>query len=335
MNRKMYHKDHVSSNSGHYRLHYAWWLAAKRVCRDYSVSTEEFGHKAENYAPTVEELCQLCKKIATVSKRNDCGLMIGKYLSFRSLSPLLGACLFDTDLRLALWRLVHHQHFLSDGVAIMALENPGELRLVISFIGNKNDECAKESLLVLLLRLVDEFSCGKDAINSIEVPCHRAIVFRNHGAFSKLPLMETDAAYAIRLDINKISKREGSFCKKTSYHFNQELICISQNLTQGDLISRVREAIRSALPDTLNQEQLAEMFGFNSRTFQRRLAQEGSSYRIILEQTRKDIASNQLVTGDSIDLISDRLGFSDSSNFSRAFKGWYGMPPSEFIRRMT
>ncbi len=323
------------SHSDHYRLHHAWWLAVKRVCRDYSITIDEFDRSPENYMPTVEDLFRICNRISTVSNRDDCGLMIGKHLSFRSLSPLIGACLFDTDLRVALWRLVHHQNFFSDGVAIIAMEDSGELRLVISFVGNKNDKCAKESLMILFLRLINEFYCGKDAINRIEVPSNRMAVFQQQEIAKELEFFKTEETYAIRLDIDKISKRESDFCKKTSYHFSQELLCISQNLSQGDLVGRVREAILSVLPETLNQDQVADMFGFNTRTFQRRLSQQGSSYRIILEQTRKDIASNQLVIGDSIDLISDRLGFSDSSNFSRAFKNWYGIPPSEFIRRMT
>jgi len=35
----------------------------------------------------------------------------------------------------------------------------------------------------------------------------------------------------------------------------------------------------------------------------------------------------------SVELIAEQLGYSDASNFAKAFKGWNGMSPSEFRQK--
>ena len=64
---------------------------------------------------------------------------------------------------------------------------------------------------------------------------------------------------------------------------------------------------------------------------QRQLSGEGTSYRDILESTRQALAEKYLRDGDfSQAEIAFMVGFSDQSNFARAFKRWTGMSPGEF-----
>ncbi len=69
------------------------------------------------------------------------------------------------------------------------------------------------------------------------------------------------------------------------------------------------------------------------RTLQRRLDEEGTSYSSLLAEVRLERAQELLRrSGLRNDEVARALGFDDVSAFSRAFKRWTGMPPSEYRR---
>ena len=80
-------------------------------------------------------------------------------------------------------------------------------------------------------------------------------------------------------------------------------------------------------------ESVAKALGFSERTLRRRLSQEGTSFRSVLEAARKDACDVYIrERKKSIAEIAQALGYSEQSAFTRAFKKWYGRPPSAYIR---
>ena len=72
------------------------------------------------------------------------------------------------------------------------------------------------------------------------------------------------------------------------------------------------------------------------RTLHRRLGEEGSSFRIIKEALRRDLALSRLTkTGHSIARVAADLGYADTSAFYRAFTGWTGMSPERYRRQLA
>ncbi len=79
------------------------------------------------------------------------------------------------------------------------------------------------------------------------------------------------------------------------------------------------------------QESIAEALAMSPRTLQRNLKQEGTSYKQLLEETRRELASQYIKEARlSVNEITFMLGFSEPANFSRAFKRWMGVSPSEY-----
>jgi AraC-like DNA-binding protein len=61
------------------------------------------------------------------------------------------------------------------------------------------------------------------------------------------------------------------------------------------------------------------------------LQQAGTSYLTLVEQIRRRRAEEYLLHTDrSVDDIAGLLGYSDPSNFGRAFRRWYGESPRQF-----
>jgi len=99
------------------------------------------------------------------------------------------------------------------------------------------------------------------------------------------------------------------------------------------LATRIRKILQEQRPfPALNE--VAAMFHLTPRTLHRRLLDEGTSFNEILEQVRHVLAVEYLKAGQlDMQEIAWQLGYSDLSNFRRAFKRWEGVAPSAFKQR--
>lgn len=90
------------------------------------------------------------------------------------------------------------------------------------------------------------------------------------------------------------------------------------------------ERTRPAWPDL---EATARMMAFSPSTLQRRLAAEGTSFKALRDQLRRELAIQLLHSGQaSLATLAGELGFADSFTFQRAFKAWTGSPPGVYRR---
>jgi len=104
--------------------------------------------------------------------------------------------------------------------------------------------------------------------------------------------------------------------------------------------TRVTHQVRQVLCRLLPQgepkrEAVAQALLLSERTLQRRLQDEGTSYQHLLDDTRRELAGQYLGQANLTLLeISYLLGFSDPSNFFRAFRRWFDTTPGEYRARL-
>ncbi|HVL01788.1 MAG TPA: helix-turn-helix domain-containing protein, partial [Dongiaceae bacterium] len=103
-------------------------------------------------------------------------------------------------------------------------------------------------------------------------------------------------------------------------------------LEKADLVSQVRTHIVKLLASgDCSKERVAARLHMSARNLQHKLDQQGTGYQDILDQTRQDLAIQYMANQHtSISEITYLLGFSDTSNFARAFKRWTGQAPRDF-----
>ncbi|MBA54831.1 MAG: AraC family transcriptional regulator [Pseudomonadales bacterium] len=76
---------------------------------------------------------------------------------------------------------------------------------------------------------------------------------------------------------------------------------------------------------------IADAMHMSDRTLQRKLKHEGLTYQDVLDQTRQELAEQYLANSAlSLMEVSQLLGFLDLSNFYRAAKRWFGLPPGKY-----
>ena len=106
-----------------------------------------------------------------------------------------------------------------------------------------------------------------------------------------------------------------------------------QRYRQGGVALQVRRRLLSQPGSFPDMEAMASELGVTSRTLRRQLRTEGTGYRELLDEVRRMLAEQWLLLGGlGMEEISDRLGFSELSNFNHAFRRWTGQTPARFRR---
>ena len=69
----------------------------------------------------------------------------------------------------------------------------------------------------------------------------------------------------------------------------------------------------------------------SGRTLRRQLSVLGTSYRQLLDQVRSDLARQYLENSNmSVEQVAQLLGYTETTNFRRAFKRWLGVSPRDY-----
>lgn len=102
-------------------------------------------------------------------------------------------------------------------------------------------------------------------------------------------------------------------------------------LDRNDIVSRVQSQIMDQLSSGhISDDSVAQALHMSVRTMHRKLSEVDSNFRSLLVETRRNLAEAYILDSSlTLTEISLLLGFSEQSSFSRAFKNWTGLAPSE------
>jgi len=98
------------------------------------------------------------------------------------------------------------------------------------------------------------------------------------------------------------------------------------------VVMQTRALLRTMMEDGLpRRDKVASELGMTERTLQRRLQESGTGYQQLLDDLRREVATEWLHnTRIPVNDIATRLGFSEARSFHRRFKAWTGMTPGEY-----
>ncbi|MFG1497626.1 AraC family transcriptional regulator ligand-binding domain-containing protein [Saccharospirillum sp. HFRX-1] len=100
-------------------------------------------------------------------------------------------------------------------------------------------------------------------------------------------------------------------------------------LVQGTLLAEVSDWIRAQ--PRWGRDRIAEQLQMSGRHLNRKLADEGTTFKLLSDQVKFAEARTLLSNGQqSLAEIAEQLGFSDDSAFSKAFRRWAGCSPSQY-----
>jgi len=92
--------------------------------------------------------------------------------------------------------------------------------------------------------------------------------------------------------------------------------------------SALKRILASGRPEMV---EVAREMGMSERTLQRRITEEGTSFRQLMLETRQEVVRHLLVEPSiEIEEIACLLGYEDTNSFYRAFRAWEGTTPARW-----
>jgi AraC-like DNA-binding protein len=101
------------------------------------------------------------------------------------------------------------------------------------------------------------------------------------------------------------------------------------SVSVGDRVRRiVEQGLDGSWPTA---EDVADRLAMSPQTVRRKLREEGTSFSQIREDILRDAAIIRLTSGEeTVAVLSEQLGFSEPSAFTRAFRRWTGTSPGAY-----
>ncbi|HIF50441.1 MAG TPA: AraC family transcriptional regulator [Thiotrichaceae bacterium] len=261
-----------------------------------------------------------------------CGLRIIKHWHPSQFGALAYAWLTSSSLRTAFNRFYRYVHTVSEFFDIQ-LEDTKEGFVVtvvpkpfVMDIPGRND--AVLAIFVKLCRTnVDEaLNPLKVTLTHKEYPCSD-----EYHAFFRSPIEFEAATNSITLPSEVVDQQLDGANPQLAQLHDQLMISTLANLNRNDIEQRVKAAIIEQLPSgNISQQMVAGALNMSVRNLQRKLKNIDTIFRELRDEIRQKLAK-QYVTGTDVNLseVAFLLGFSESSTFSRAYKRWHGVTPSE------
>lgn len=105
---------------------------------------------------------------------------------------------------------------------------------------------------------------------------------------------------------------------------------------RAGLAGQVRDLVVARLRDVPTATEIAAALNVSERTLRRRLADEDTSVRTLVDEVRATLAAEFLSSGSlTVAEIAERLGYVEVSSFSQAFRRWHGVSARQFVRELA
>jgi AraC-like DNA-binding protein len=281
----------------------------------------------------IDSIDNLWRKASEVIGDPCFGLKAAELWHPSNLGALGYAMLASNTLRTALERLDRYYRVLSDEEFMKLDETQEGLTITLVSRHNKreipvqNDAALAVMLSMCRVNYIDELAPVSVTFTQPKPSCSARFYeyFRSQVVFEA-------PTNSFTLPIEAVDKNLPGSNPQLAELNDQIMIEYLANLDPGHITEKVKGIIIDQLPSgNVTDESVARVLYMSSRKLQRQLQSAGTTFATLLNKTRQDLAQKYLRDQDtSMTEIAFLLGFSESSAFSRAFKRWVGVSPSEY-----
>ncbi|MBW4475258.1 MAG: AraC family transcriptional regulator [Stenomitos rutilans HA7619-LM2] len=282
-----------------------------------------------------ETYCNLWRTIAYQSDDPTVGLQMAEFIRPATLDVLGYMICYSANLAEAIDRIVQYSRLMHAGIVVLFKVQDNVARLTMTFgdeyiaIHRAYHQWALAGLILICRR-----STGVDIMPlNVGFQHSEPDDLSAYQSLFRSPL-EFDQPYnTIAFDTALLDLPLLNADSTLSAIFDQ---CAEKALAALPSSDRLEDRVRQALVANLRSgnptiEAVAARVKYAPRTLQRKLKEEGTSYRDLLDEVRRELSIHYLREERiAIGEIAFLLGFSGTSAFYRAFKRWTGISPGEF-----
>jgi AraC-like DNA-binding protein len=281
--------------------------------------------------PASERLWQL----AAEATRDPCfGLKLAQYWHPSSLHALGFAWMASTSLREALERLTRYSRMVVVGERLVLEKEGQDYKLTI--VTPEEYPSAPDEVYDTFIAVILEMCRGSygPELNPRKVRLRRSAP-RCSGEFFAVfrsPIEFSAAENALLLGDAEVNAPLPTANAEMARASDKIIADYLAHVDRSQIAVQVKAKLIDRLPSgNVTEEDIAEALHMSLRSLQRKLKEEGTSYKQVLDETRHGLATQYIRSSRiSINEITYMLGFSEPSNFSRAFKRWTGTSPTEY-----
>ena len=272
---------------------------------------------------------------ASVELTNDpyFGLYAAKFLHAANLHALGYAMTASETLRELCNRLTRYFRLLSGSSRPSLKINDGQARLEFLFVAEP-PPLTDDVFGLFLVHLFSELSDGR--VRPIHIEQHRPRPpddgARHARAFG-CPVTFGHAKTSLIFDASALDVPLTGASRELAEQNERIVVGYLAKLDRSDIQVRVRAVLLDQLSSgSVTKESVAKKLFMSPRTLQLQLAKTNTTFHDIVDQTRLALAQEYIHNSSmSMTEIAYLLGFSDASNFSRAFKRWTGQSPRVYL----
>jgi len=281
---------------------------------------------------SVGTLTRLYRACVEVTHNPYFGLTVGKFIHISNLHALGYALAASNNLLEYCRRLERYFKLASQTADVTVVETSDEITLHIKHLVDVCDET--EDALMAFVVLSMRQLC-RPTLSPTRVALHHAVPRDGAGPYEAL--FRAPVEFSQPLSILAITRADAEYPLQGAC---AELAQLNDNLAnrymarleKDDVVNTVRLKIIEMLPSgDCSREKVASVMCMSPSTLQLKLAQRETNFQDLLDAIRKELALSYVRQSSlSITEITFLLGFSDTSNFTRAFKRWEGKSPTSF-----
>ncbi|MES2129055.1 MAG: AraC family transcriptional regulator [Pseudomonadota bacterium] len=279
-----------------------------------------------------ETMTRLYRACVDVTNNPYFGLAVARHIHISNLHALGYALAASATLFDFCRRLERYMRLVSQVAEVSLAENGDEvtlrLRHVVPVCGETED-CFL-AFLVLTMRQLH-----KPGFNPLRVGFNHPVPLEGgapYGTLFRAPVMFDHGASELVLARDALHTPLVGSCPELAHVNDKIIIGYLAKLDKNDVITGVTQKIIELLPDgECNREKVASALCMSPAALHLKLTQRGTHFQELLDKTRMELACGYLQqAARSVTEVTFLLGFADTSNFTRAFKRWTGVSPTEF-----
>jgi AraC-like DNA-binding protein len=264
------------------------------------------------------------------------GLRASQFVRPTTFHALGFAVYASATLRDALDRLVRYSHVVTSSRELSLEIEGGVVRL--SIVGRPSGDRpsyeAVDAVMSLIVRTCRSLTDRSFSVSLVEQRRATPADVAPYERFFRCPVRFAAELDVLTCPVDALDRRLPTANPELAVHNDELVRRYLAEMQAGNVADRVRAVISQDHGVSASPARVASALGMSVRSLQRRLGEHGVSYLSLVQEVRTELSRAYLLEDrHSVTEIAFRLGFDDASAFSRAFRRWTGLSPTEYRER--